>query len=192
MLKLLPPMNDSDAQQIAASFWRELAIYGSHERAGPLLERLNVMPINLFWLVFQRNWQTCDDLCPHTRRYIQILNYAKRWKAKSHDYLSTSVREWFDGLPDPIPVYRGGSFLTKNGLSWTTDRAIAEGFARGHRTIPVPMPIIATGMVAKNDIFTAIGGKECEIVLNPKNLQHPDFKLYDVKGSWIVDDDDPV
>ncbi|RVD55416.1 hypothetical protein EN828_25310 [Mesorhizobium sp. M2D.F.Ca.ET.185.01.1.1] len=190
MLKLLPPMNDTDAQQIAASFWRELAIYGSHERAGPLLERLNGMPINLFWLVFQSNWHTCDDLWPHTKGYTQILNYAKRWKARPYDYLSTSVRAWFDELPDPIPVYRGSCFLKKNGLSWTTDKNIAEGFARGHRGISVPLAVVAEGLIAKSKIFTAIGRKECEIVLNPKNLQYADFKLYDVKGSWGIDHDD--
>src|SRR6266516_4045038 len=86
--------------------------------------------------------------------------------------LSEDEQKILDALPDQVRVYRGCSRDRIMSASWTTERTVAENFARGHRFIPVPDPVIATGMIAKSDIFMTYNRrKEDEVLLDPDRLQ---------------------
>ena len=73
------------------------------------------------------------------------------------------------GLPELLTVYRGGDrSRIDGGISWTTDREVALGFAGGHRGIRFRSPAIATGTIAKAYIFAAINDRsEQEIICTP-------------------------
>jgi hypothetical protein len=76
------------------------------------------------------------------------------------------------GLPDTVEVFRGCSHPRLRGVSWTTDRAVAWSFARGHRGIRMPDPAVATAVIPKEEIFfVAAARQESEIVLNPDRLR---------------------
>jgi hypothetical protein len=86
-------------------------------------------------------------------------------------YLPDAARRHFEGLPDPIRVFRGTSRARVLGVSWTTDRQLAEGFARGHRRIPVPEAVVATALVPKAAIFgVTVERNESEVILDPHRV----------------------
>lgn len=82
------------------------------------------------------------------------------------------ARAFFDGLPDPIRVYRGCSRQHVMGIAWTTDRDVAKGFAQGHRGIPVPDAIIAEADIPKSAVFAIfLERDESEVLLNPERAR---------------------
>ena len=86
-------------------------------------------------------------------------------------YLSSDGQVFFASLPDRIHVWRGCSQSRTRGLSWTTDEVVAVGFARGHRGIKIPSPVVAEGWIAKTAIFSVSADRgESEIVLDPARL----------------------
>jgi hypothetical protein len=57
------------------------------------------------------------------------------------------------------------------GIAWTIRRDIADGFARGHRNIRLPKPVVASALIPKEHIFFVTDDREeKEIILNPRRL----------------------
>jgi hypothetical protein len=145
----------------------------SHERLMVMLRiaGLGWAPREIFWPVFCSHWSHCDATWWHQELLIYIL------RKKAPAILSDDEQKVFDALPDPVRVYRGCSRERIKGVSLTTERRIAEGFARGHRMIPVPDPVIASAMIAKGDIFiTNSDRNEDEVLLDPDRLQELSVK----------------
>jgi hypothetical protein len=138
----------------------------SHARLMIMLRRLDEAPREIFWPVFCDFWSMCDATWWHQPLLIFIL------RQQAPAILSDAEQKIFDALPDPVPVFRGCSRARIGGVSWTTERRIAEQFARGHRGIPVPDPVVVTGMIGKRDIFvTHANRNEHEVILDPDRLQ---------------------
>jgi hypothetical protein len=88
-------------------------------------------------------------------------------------------RQFFETLPLRVRVFRGCSRPRVRGVSWAIDRAVAEGFARGHRGIRVPDPVVASAVIPKEYIFFATNDRsEQEVVLNPCRLRRVTIELY--------------
>ena len=69
-------------------------------------------------------------------------------------------------LPAHLTFFRGQSTDAEPGLSWTLDRKVAEGFARGHRNICVPDPVILTTEIERADVAMYLDARnEREVVL---------------------------
>jgi hypothetical protein len=71
-------------------------------------------------------------------------------------------------LPERFVAYRGGAQieLTKPGLSWTLDRAVAAGFAIGHRKIHNRPAVVVTASLSRSDVaLVSTERKESELVL---------------------------
>ncbi|MDB6179625.1 hypothetical protein PAF17_19360 [Paracoccus sp. Z330] len=131
-----------------------------------------------FWSVLREEWPSFDALAHDCFRRVLAL-HRQTWKQEAD-------------CPDRMKVYRGephgmltGSLVTK-GLSWTTDREVAESFARGHRGVTPTYPLVWQAEVTRDDIaFTTNERGESEVVLfNPRfdALSGPDddgqrFKL---------------
>jgi hypothetical protein len=63
-------------------------------------------------------------------------------------------------------VFRGQDSGVRIGLSWTTDRDVAANFARGHRGLFNPDPVVLTTTIAKSSIAFAVPERnEAEVVL---------------------------
>jgi hypothetical protein len=87
-------------------------------------------------------------------------------------FLSPSQRQFFETLPPQVQVFRGCSAPRVQAIAWTTDRTTAEGFARLHRGIRVPEPVVASALIPKEHIFFVTDEREeKEIVLNPRRLR---------------------
>jgi len=130
------------------------------------LRRIWWAPREIFWPVFCNLWSACDATWWHQELLIFVLRrYAPA-------ILSDDERKIFDALPERVQVYRGCSRERIKGVSWTTERHIAEQFARGHRMIRVPDPVIASAVIAKSDIFITNNDRdEHEVLLDPDHLQ---------------------
>ena len=84
-------------------------------------------------------------------------------------FFSPSQRQFFETLPPLVRVFRGCARLRVRGIAWTVDRAVAEDFARGHRGIRVPEPVVASALIPKEHIFFVTNERqEKEVVLKPR------------------------
>jgi hypothetical protein len=123
-----------------------------------------------FWPVFIQNWPMCDASWGCNARLVKTLG---RVGPCSPDQYSAHVEDggaFFDCLEDQITVYRGASRSRIHGaISRTTDLDVARRFARGHRGIAVPDPVIAIGVIDKAAVFLATNDRrEFEIVGLPR------------------------
>jgi hypothetical protein len=104
------------------------------------------------------------DAIPHMIYGFSFARWKSEWAA---DCTANDDRATFDALPlVGIHVYRGQDQSASVGLSWTSDRKVAEGFARGHRGMYNPKPVILERVIGKKDIaFTQTDREEAEVVL---------------------------
>jgi hypothetical protein len=132
-----------------------------------LIELLTFAPSSVFWPCLFSNFSSCDDTWRYKDRLLTIM---KR-QVPAATFYSEEQREFFDGLPDVVHVFRGCSSNRRNGISWTTSAKVAAGFARGHRGIRVPRPVVVEGSVPKTRIIAVLTDRdEQELILNPKDV----------------------
>jgi hypothetical protein len=151
------------AEQIARYLW----LFGSFERSSALWTSTFNEPPDVFWPVVLEAWSVCDGLWP-TRKIM--LSTLKRRAAELSPigFMSSQDRAFYDQLPGRVTVFRGCSRRRVRGLPWTTDRKIAEFFARGGRLGRQPDPVIASAEIAKADLFfVSVSRDESEVVLDP-------------------------
>jgi hypothetical protein len=86
-------------------------------------------------------------------------------------FFSQTQRKLFETIPQRVQVFRGCSLPRVLGIAWTIRRDIAEGFARGHRNIRLPEPVVTSALIPKEHIFFVTDDREeKEIILNPRRL----------------------
>lgn len=130
-------------------------------------------PAEVFWRVLLDAYPSCDDTWSLRRDLAAHLVL----HGPGIQFMGEEDRAFYDGLPARVALYRGCSRRRQRGCSWTTDKTVAEGFARGHRSIPVPDPVLAEVEVVKTDIYAVFSGRrESEVLLNPgclpKRIRH--------------------
>jgi hypothetical protein len=115
-----------------------------------------------FIRLIQMNWSDCDDFHEYTEDFRTLFKLSKKF---ADDAVLEEDREWWDSLPDTLEVFRGCESNRVFGLSWTLDRAVAKNFAKGHRSISLKKPTLATAQIPKSAVFYATDSrKEQEVV----------------------------
>jgi len=145
--------------------------FSSEKRAAEMLSLTRGKPPEIFWKIFLEVWSVCD--CTWKVRE-PLLHQLKSASAQicATSYFNDADRTFFESLPTDITVFRGCSTERINGLSWTTDAAVARGFAYGHRGILVPEPVLVTAKVEKKNIFAVITDRaENEVLCDPQILR---------------------
>ena len=146
----------------------------SEEQIGPMMRLIVTQPPHIFWPVFLTNWPRCDN----TWAFNCVMPQALRRPGSAIEFLDAVDRAFFESLSDEVTVYRGCYSKSVNGISWTTDLRVAEGFAHGHRGIRVPDPVIAEGKISKSDIFAVFCGRqESEVLCAPEIVDIRPYKL---------------
>lgn len=145
--------------------------YSSTTRLDGLLDHLdglaNLEDSAVFWSIFHQVWSSCDATWEHGARAIQQLERA----GHCGEFLGCEDKQFYSDLPEQVKVYRGCSRTRVKGISWTTDIDVAEDFAKGHRGIHVPRPVLARAVIYKGDILTVSSHRgEAEVLLNPSRL----------------------
>lgn len=124
----------------------------------------------------QMNWSGCDNF---HHLVIEFTDAFLMTNANVRSTLLEEDKQWFDGLPDVLTIYRGCAEGREYGLSWTADKSVAEAFARGHRNIRVPYPRLCIATINKYDAYFAFNDREeQEIVWDAED--------YDLAGKLTV------
>jgi hypothetical protein len=154
-------LDPSDTRAVTAFLLRW---FGSQDRPHVLATLAEMLPIEgeAFWRVAVDEWGSFDAI-PHAR-YAAL--FARNAACRPVRMIGAAEQAFLDDLPDPVTLYRGQSERDQLGLSWTTDVASAERFAKGHRGIPVPRPAVFTVTLPKHAIaFCCVERGEAEVVL---------------------------
>ena len=115
-----------------------------------------------FWQALYENWSSFD-LIPYF--YFELL-FDKHSGCWSPGFMNKDDRIVYDALPERVTIYRGQAAAARVGQSWTLDRSVAEGFARGHRGIRNAAPTVIKATVRKKNVAAVISHRrKSEIVL---------------------------
>ncbi|TGE02436.1 hypothetical protein [Methylobacterium nonmethylotrophicum] len=145
---------------------------GSHDRLTVFLEWADAYARESsdFWIGFHQTWSDCDDTWSQRDELLEMVRLHGKWlEERPCDFLQEDGdRAFYASLPDRITIYRGCDMDRVMSLAWTTDKAIALGFAKGHRGISVPNPVLASAFVRKHSILGAYQERqEHEILVDP-------------------------
>lgn len=158
----------------------------SSNRLPRLLEALDTLPVHLGFKLLKDVWSNCDDTYAYTEAVTDFLQIATD-SVEFVDYLTKPEREWFDALPDRFRVYRGSDASRCAGLSWTTSRDVALGFARGHRGIQNNAPVLLSGVVTKSRVLMATNDRtEFEILARFAHVKEKRIVSYQYYGDRII------
>jgi hypothetical protein len=115
-----------------------------------------------FWRWLPDQWPGFDAI-PHDLYQRAFMRWRPDW---SPNCMNDDDRRAFEALPATVPIFRGQDAGAVLGLSWTLKREVAKEFARGHRGIRNPAPIVFRTNVAVSEIalFSA-DRNEAEVVL---------------------------
>jgi len=156
MLEIAPAVDSETTEEQIERITKELFGPGTNsENRLPTMishHELIFCKQEVFWPVFHAVWNACDDTWEHREDLVEFLHaviYDCDFDVPSYQYLTPEDYLTYKSLPEFIRIYRGCSLSRVYGFSWTTDRKIAEGFARGHRGVSVPDPVIATLRIPK-------------------------------------------
>ena len=151
---------------------------GSEKTLENLLELADCVDDDEFMAVFAQAWPDCDNTWSYRDELRHLLMYHCRADFLHH--LSEDDLAFYNALPDEITVYRGCDASRVYGLSWTTDLELAKSFARGHRGMSPPNPVIACGMAAKKDLLFATNDRgESEVLVDRVFFSVADLASHD-------------
>ena len=103
------------------------------------------------------------DAIPHRVFSLILSDLRAAWRA---DFLSADNRKFYNALPDRFTAFRGQNAGHPVGLSWTLNRDIASGFARGHRCLFNQEPIVISAQISKRNLCGAyVDREESEVVV---------------------------
>jgi hypothetical protein len=158
------------AAKIIEAINKALLWENSTSRLSVMLKLLANAPAEVFWPVFLVNWPVCDETW-NQRNALRSLSRKKAVLAPAVDYYDSDARTFFDSLPNVVTIYRGCSRNRWRGISWTTDEDVAASFAHGHRSIPVPDPVIITADIPREWILAvSVDRDESEVIVDPVTL----------------------
>lgn len=109
-----------------------------------------------FWQKLRKHWPGFDAV-PHWQFSRYMVDLKPYWQPDD---------DW-RALPETFTAYRGQDRAQFTpGLSWTLDRAVAKGFARGHRGMRNPDPVVLRKKLRREDVAMVIHDRsESEVVL---------------------------
>jgi hypothetical protein len=182
--RYVPDFENDDAEKQIECFWRDLVkksrveqigsyllLFDSQDRIEALWHAVFDEPVEIFWPVFIEWWNACDDTWRWRSILLDTLKY-RTTQGAATNFLSAENKAFSDSLPGRFPVFRGSSRARVRGLAWTTDHTVTEGFAHGHRMIPVPDPVVSSAQIDKTAVFfVSVDRGESEVVLNPRRLR---------------------
>lgn len=119
---------------------------------------------------FKEHWSSTDDTYEYGGTILfELEGFDSADEFRLH--LDESEKAWMSSLGQRFTVYRGCDESRIDGISWTTDRSVAESFAHGHRSIRNPNPVIVSAECHQHDVLMAINDREeFEIIVDPSRL----------------------
>ena len=135
----------------------------SYNRMGTLLDAYPLLERECFFKALGRHWCCSDNIWEHKDQLSQILGKASREELDlmmEPDELAALAK-----MPAIIKIYRGCYEINKDGLSWSTDRAIAERFTTLHRySRPNEAPLLLEDSINSGRAVLKLERNEWEII----------------------------
>lgn len=119
---------------MTVAWQRALATAAPSKRVPVVLDTLPSHPVEAWPAMLAAAFRGADFLADARERLLPVLRALHARRLRIFD--SGRARRAFDALPSVIEVYRGTCMAEHEsrqyGISWSTDRAVAEGFALRH------------------------------------------------------------
>lgn len=116
---------------------------------------------SIFWELVAKEWSGFDAI-PHSRFELLFARFR-----------SDRPEDLVEHLPQELGDLYRGQGIGGDGLSWTSSKTVADGFARGHRGIKLLLPHICVIRVQPSQVAFICGDRgEDEFVL----FEIPDFE----------------
>jgi len=135
----------------------------SYSLLGALLEAEPLLDRESFFKALGRFWCYCDNVSTYQNELTQLLTGASRNELNlmmEPEELSSLAK-----MPASIKIYCGCYEDNKNGLSWTTDKAVAESFPTLLRyQRPNEIPLLLEGSIDKQRAVLKLERDEWEII----------------------------
>lgn len=148
-----------------------LSLFGPRERIHQLWQLVPGEPTDVFWPVVLSNWQISNA----SRALESVILETFRQRATespASKFMSAADCEFFERLANPVPVFRGCSKRNIRGMAWTTDKGVAEFFAREGRFSRPYNPVIASAVVEKAQVFFILTDREeSRVILDPYRVK---------------------
>jgi len=138
------------------------------------------------WLrLLGEEWSVCDNI----GEFADDTRGVSLWDTPLGDVLtggldgsammSAAEQDAFAALPDKVEVWRGCYANNKWGLSWSLDRATAEGFPALHRYRGEGRPLLVRAMADKSKIAALkLDREEIEIITHrPRHISTSKIKI---------------
>jgi hypothetical protein len=88
------------------------------------------------------------------------------------EYMEPENKERLASLPERVTIYRGQLAARRAGISWTTDREVAEWFARRWAMMLGGEPELISGHVERSNVIAAFTGRnESEVLVLPRHVR---------------------
>jgi hypothetical protein len=142
-----------------------LSYLSSEAVIGEMVRLIAQEPPEVFWPIFVAQWPRCDAAFDWSDLLVMMFRRVGPCPLKH-----VKDANFWSSLPAKVTVYRGASrSRIDDAISWTTSKRVAGQFARGHRFITVPDPVIATATITKANIWLATNERnESEVLCLPR------------------------
>jgi hypothetical protein len=144
--------------------------FDSYARTEQVMWLLMLAPVRRRIQIFLEFGNMCDAPWPYRTRIAEYLREA-RAESELIEVLGATERAFYEALADPITIWRGCEHGHERGLYWTTNKALAEDFARGKRCIN-KNPTLVTAEIRKQHVFAVFTSREeDEVVVDYRRLR---------------------
>jgi len=135
-----------------------------------MLKHISDIPLNEWWELLHAVWTSVENLW----QYKSVLPILFRGRQTTITEMMTDEddRKTFDALPDTLDIYRGCQWRNRRGWSWTTERKVAEFFARRFLKNGSKGRIVTALVRKQNVLFYTNCRQEREVVINPINTEN--------------------
>lgn len=122
-----------------------------------------------FWRLVGRVWTNSENIWQNLDGWLSVWSYEAPFRDHA---MEEDDRAALASLPDAIQVWRGVSHPdAAEGMSWSTDKAKAEWFARRFAAMEGRGALLASGTVRKADVLAYFSDRsESEIVVDPSDI----------------------
>jgi hypothetical protein len=148
-----------------------LLSFGSYQRPEALRLLMHAVLSPGHCLRLFADWfDTCDAPWPWRSSFRGALRKAFD-TVSLEEVLGPEALAFYNALPDQVPIWRGCERGRERGLSWTTDKALAEKFAVGVRCGNA-RPTVVSAEIPKQHVFSVnVEREESEVVVDYRRLR---------------------
>jgi hypothetical protein len=150
-----------------------LKFANSYTRMEALLALSIFLPLVEFWRLVGAEWNSCDNIAEYTRDLR--IHFARRLASAGAfpivEAMTDEDRQYYEALPERVPIFRGCYARNKGGFSWSTSREAAMKFPFYNRyRDPDGQPMLFSATVRKTEIAFITGDRaEYEVIVMPRH-----------------------